>query len=81
MAVTSLQAIGGGVGKGIPLAEQFAERTAIATETIAATVTETPPAPTGSTDVTKPEGAGARFAKGMQDAGEKLGTAVFNLFK
>lgn len=81
MAVTSLQQIGGGLGRGISLAEHFAERTAQATETIAATVTQAPPAPTGATDVTKPEGAGARFAKGMQDAGEALGTAVFNLFK
>jgi hypothetical protein len=81
MAVTSLQKIGGGLSGGVPLAEQFAERTAIATETIAETVTQTPPAPTGGTDVTKPEGAGARLAKGMQDAGEALGTAVFNLFK
>jgi len=81
MAVTSLQQIGGGISRGIPLAEQFAERTAVATEIIAETVTQQPNAPTGSTDITKPEGAGARFAKGMQAAGEKLGTAVINLFK
>ena len=54
MAVTSLQQIGGGVARGASPIESFAERTAIATETIAAKTTETPPAPTGSTDVTKP---------------------------
>ena len=81
MAVTSLQAIGGGVARGPSTLESFAERTAVATETLAAKTDETPAPITGGTDVTKPEGAGARFAKGMQDAGEKLGTAVFNLFK
>jgi hypothetical protein len=52
-AVTSLQEIGGGLGKGIPLAEQFAERTAQATETIASVVTATPPVAPSSTDITK----------------------------
>jgi hypothetical protein len=80
MAVTSLQAIGGGVARGPSTLESFAERTAVATETLAAKTDETPAPITGGTDVTKPEGAGARFAKGMQDAGEKLGTAIFNLF-
>jgi hypothetical protein len=59
MAVTSLQQIGGGVARGASPLETYAERTAIATETIAATATETPPAPTGSTDVTKPAEAPA----------------------
>jgi hypothetical protein len=82
MAVTSLQAIGGGVARGASPLETYAERTAIATETIAAKTEETSPPMTGATDVTKPsQGVGSSFAKTMQDAGEKVGTAVINLFK
>jgi hypothetical protein len=57
MAVTSLQQIGGGVARGQSALEDYAARTAVATETIAATATESAPAPTGATDITKePEG-------------------------
>ena len=53
MAVTSLQQIGGGVARGPSAMEDYAARTAVATETIAATTTAPVAAPTGSTDVTK----------------------------
>jgi hypothetical protein len=53
MAVTSLQAIGGGVARGPTSLETFAERTAVATETLAAKVEETPVPPTTATDFTK----------------------------
>lgn len=53
-AVTSLQEIGGGLGRGISLAEHFAERTAQATETIAAVATAAPAVAPSSTDITKP---------------------------
>lgn len=81
MAVTSLQAIGGGIARGPSALESFAERTAVATETLAAKTEETPAPVTGATNVTTSQTAGSSFAKAMQDAGETLGTAVINLFK
>jgi hypothetical protein len=54
LAVTSLQEIGGGLGKGINIADLFAERTAQATETIAAVVTASPAPAPSATDITKP---------------------------
>ena len=53
-AVTSLQEIGGGLARGISPAEVFAERTAQATETIAAVVTAAPAVAPSATDITKP---------------------------
>jgi hypothetical protein len=53
MAATTLQQIGGGLARGISPAEVFAERTAQATETIAAVVTASPAPTTASTDITK----------------------------
>jgi hypothetical protein len=57
MAVTSLQEIGGGIARGPSTLESFAERTAVATETLAAKTDETPAPITGGTDITKPSSA------------------------
>jgi hypothetical protein len=57
LAVTSLQEIGGGVARGPSTLESFAERTAVATETLAAKTDETPAPITGGTDITKPSSA------------------------
>jgi hypothetical protein len=54
LAVTSLQEIGGGLGKGVSITELYAERTAQATETIAAVVTASPAPAPSATDITKP---------------------------
>jgi hypothetical protein len=54
MAVNSLQAIGGGLARGpFSALENYAERTAVATEIIATSASEQAPVPTGSTDITK----------------------------
>lgn len=81
MAVTSLQQIGGGVARGPSALEDYAARTAVATETIAATATEPAPAPTGATDVTK-EPAGRPFIDQPKTTTRKqyrLGPIVFNV--
>ena len=57
-AVTSLQEIGGGIGRGQIQAEVYAERTAQATETIAAVITAAPAVAPSSTDITKPASGG-----------------------
>jgi hypothetical protein len=57
LAVTSLQEIGGGLGKGMSITELYAERTAQATETIAAVVTASPAPAPSATDITKPSSA------------------------
>jgi hypothetical protein len=68
LAVTSLQEIGGGLGKGINITELYAERTAQATETIAAVVTGAPAPAPSATDITKgsaapsTEGGGSSMA-------------------
>ena len=59
MAVTTLQQIGGGIARGPSALESFAERTANATETLAARATESPAVPPSSTDITKPTTDGA----------------------
>ena len=53
MAVTSLQEIGGGIARGPSALENYAERTAIATETLAGVATVDTGPVTGGTDITK----------------------------
>lgn len=53
-AVSSLQEIGGGIARGPSALENYAARTAIATETLAGQMNSTPPPATSSTDITKP---------------------------
>lgn len=55
MGVTSLQAIGGGIARGPTALENYAERTAVATETLAAKVEEVPAPAPAETDFTKME--------------------------
>ena len=62
LAVTSLQEIGGGIARGPSALENYAARTAIATETIAATTTTPAPPTTSSTDITKPNIPGRTVA-------------------
>lgn len=57
MAVTSLQEIGGGIARGPSALENYAARTAEATEAIAANVSTAPAPVTSSTDITKPSAA------------------------
>lgn len=54
LAVTSLQEIGGGIARGPSALENYAARTAVATETMAGQLRSTPPPATSSTDITKP---------------------------
>lgn len=54
LAVTSLQQIGGGIARGPSALENYAARTAVATETMAGQLRTTPPPATSSTDITKP---------------------------
>lgn len=54
LAVTSLQEIGGGIARGPSALENYASRTAVATETMAGQLRSTPPPATSSTDITKP---------------------------
>lgn len=62
LAVSSLQEIGGGIARGPSALENYAARTAIATETIAATTTTPAPPTTSSTDITKPNIPGRTVA-------------------
>jgi hypothetical protein len=73
MAVTSLQEIGGGIARGPSTLESFAERTAVATETLAAKTDETPAPITGGTDVTK-----ASAATATEGGGSSMAITVIN---
>jgi len=72
-AVTSLQEIGGGLGKGINITELYAERTAQATETIAAVVTGAPAPAPSATDMTK-----ASAAPSTEGGGSSMAITVIN---